>query len=53
MTNAGLIVFTMDIVDVDNQGKVWLFALYQYLNFGLSVLLANFVDDIPEEVSLY
>ena len=51
VTNAGIICFTMDIFETSDQSKVWLFAGYQYLNFGLTLLFAYLIEDIPEEVS--
>lgn len=50
VTNAGIICFTMDIFDTDDQTKVWFFVGYQYLNFGLTLLFAYLIEDVPEEV---
>jgi hypothetical protein len=50
VTNAGIICFTMDIFDTDDQTKVWFFAGYQYLNFGLTLLFAYLIEDTPLEV---
>ena len=53
VTNAGIISFTMDLFETDDQYKVWFFVAYQYLNFGLVLLFAYLIEDVPLEVNDY
>lgn len=52
VTNAGLICFTMQLVNFSDQGVVWVFIGFQYFVILLMGLFAYLVDDVPEEVTI-
>jgi hypothetical protein len=51
ITNAGILCFTMEIIDFSGEGKVWLFIGFQYVIFISMAIFAAAVDDVPAEVT--
>lgn len=53
VTNAGLIVFTMDVLDeYEDYIRYWVFILFQWAVYGFQSILMALVPDIPEEVAI-
>lgn len=52
ITNAGIICFTMELIQASPQGIVWAFICLQYSIIGLMALFAYIVPDVPEEVTI-
>jgi hypothetical protein len=40
----------MDVLPIDEEGRVWIFIVLQYFVFTMMALFAYVVEDIPEEV---
>ena len=52
ITNAGIVCFTMELVQASPQGIVWSFIGLQYSIISLMALFAYIVPDVPEEVTI-
>jgi hypothetical protein len=53
ITNAGLICFTMTVIDrFSLQGRVWIFLGFQWVLISLQYILQAVIDDVPEEVEI-
>lgn len=53
VTNAALVVFTMDYLDNHSLNfRFWFFCIFQWCIFGLLVILMESIPDIPTEISI-
>ena len=53
VTNAGIIVFTMNIFDDEtDHTRFWIFILFQWVLLGFQLSLAILIPDVPAEVSI-
>jgi len=53
ITNAGLICFTMDVLDAySNYGRLWIFVGFQWCLIGIQFIAQALVPDVPEEVEI-
>jgi hypothetical protein len=50
VTNAGILCFTMEIIDFTAWGRVWLFIGFQYVIFVAMAVFSWAVPDVPEDV---
>lgn len=50
VTNAGLVCFSMGVLDVSIEAKIWIFITVQYFVFMIMQIFSYLVDDIPEYV---
>lgn len=53
ITNAGILCFTMKILDTSLVGSIWIFIAFQYVIFVAMGVFAYVVDDVPAEVSAH
>lgn len=52
VTNAGILCFTMQLIEFTSWGQVWLFIGFQYTIFILMAVFSWAVPDVPEEVEI-
>lgn len=52
MTNAGIVCFTMDLLNFSSTGTVWTFIGFQYSILFSMAIFAGIVDDVPREVTV-
>ena len=53
ITNAGLTVFTMTVLDSWSLGlRYWVFILFQWICFILQAFIMAIIPDIPEEIDI-
>lgn len=53
VTNAGLTVFTMDVLDSYSETfRYWVFILFQWVCFILQAFIMAIIPDIPEEIEI-
>lgn len=52
ITNAGILCFTMQLIQFSPWGEVWLFIGFQYTIFIAMAIFSYVVEDVPEDVSI-
>lgn len=53
VTNAGLAVFTMTVLDKYSiELRFWTFILFQWVCFGLQMIIMEAIPDVPEEIDI-
>ncbi len=53
ITNAGLTVFTMDVLDGWSEAaRYWVFILFQWVCFSLQAFIMAIIPDVPEEIEI-
>ena len=53
LTNAGLIAFTMDVLDEYSETvRYWVFVGFQWLCFSLQMIIMEAIPDCPEEIDI-
>lgn len=51
-TNSALTFFSLDVFnDMELAPRIWLFMAFQWILFGIQLVIQYFVDDIPEDVT--
>ena len=53
VTNAGIIVFTMDLFDDESDSdRFWIFILFQWILLGFQASIQALIPDVPPEVGI-